>query len=75
MDTATRRLELPNNPEAKLDALFTAVRFLASFVERRPEWGDERDKLLAAVAEDVEAGIVDPHVYAFLFGLLVGTPR
>ena len=70
MDTDISRIEMPNNPAAKLDALFTAVRFLASFAQRRPEWTDERNKLLAAVASDVEAGNVDVEVYAFL-GLLL----
>lgn len=66
MATTTRSVPMSFDRDAMVVALFDTVRFLVSFVERRPEWSAERDDLLEAVARDVAAGRVDPEVLAFL---------
>ena len=64
-------LSIQGNEKAVINALVQAVRHLASFCERRPEWTRERDLLLASVQSSVDAGQTDQKELAFLH-LLIG---
>ena len=64
--TTTRSVPTSYNQDALVVALFDAVRFLVSCVQRRPEWSAERDDLLETVARDTAAGKVEPEVLALL---------
>ena len=68
------KIELPiqGNETAAINALIQAVRHLATFCARRPEWTDERDRLLESVQSSVDAGQTDQNTLAFLSVLIGG---